>query len=95
MDPAPASIFSPSSKLKKDIVQKASSLRCSGTLSYYRGNCYTYVGVLKEFSQRVTSLLSEFGFNPIPCRGGAYMPPLPHFGNFLRTYVSEEAPTIL
>ena len=33
--------------------------------------------------------------NPIPC-GGAYMPPPPpHFGNFLQTYLSEEAPTIL
>ena len=27
--------------------------------------------------------------------GGAYMPPLSHFGNFLRMYLSEEAPTIL
>ena len=35
-------------------------------------------------------------FNPIlRGGGGAYMPPLPHIGNFLRTYLSEEAPSIL
>ena len=27
--------------------------------------------------------------------GGIYAPPLPHIGNFLRTYLSEEAPSIL
>ena len=33
--------------------------------------------------------------NPIPRGEGHICPPLPHFGNFLRKYLSEEAPTIL
>ena len=34
--------------------------------------------------------------NPIPREGGGGIyAPLPHFSNFLRKYLSEEAPTIL
>ena len=40
--------------------------------------------------------ISGWSLNPILREGGgAYMPPLPHIGNFLRTYLSEEAPSIL
>ena len=75
------------------ILSTSQQLKCQRIFN----NGFFWRIVNNNFSRQIYNI-SQKGFTykeKIKVKGGACMPPLPHIGSFLRTYLSEEAPSIL